>query len=273
MEEKQKSSGEFNVINPQTDDDFFAIGRILLTRSTCLKTQTSALIVANVKIVSWGVNMCCPQGQIYGLPVSECPRTNKETGTYYELCMPIHAEIVAAINAFGISHVEQKSLWHFPGFTLKLKHYEGFFKNRNAKLYLLGHYWACQECVDFLKLIGIVEIKFDDLSGGATLKKYKTTDLTGKPNALDVSGCLLEGFVTVRIEPPAVKDFCARHGVKEEEISYLPDGDLSDRDASRRLLYLVKVPRGAEDEKVKTFKKDPAVTAANTLLIKREAAQ
>ncbi|MBI2639801.1 MAG: hypothetical protein HYW90_02825 [Candidatus Sungbacteria bacterium] len=180
MNSQNAQAGEPNLIDPTTDQDFFAIGRVLLSRSTCLKTQTAALIVAEGKIVSWGVNMCCPQDQIYGLPVSECPRMQQETGTFYERCKPIHAEIVAAINAFGISHIDRKTLWHFPGFTLKLMHYAGFFKNKEAVLYLLGHYWACSECVDFLKLIGITEIKFDNLSGGKTLKEYQAKDLTGK---------------------------------------------------------------------------------------------
>jgi len=198
MSEPHERSKKLNLINPQTDEDFFAIGRILLGHSTCLKTQTVALIVAEGKIVSWGVNMCCPQDQIYGLPVSECPRMGKETGTYYELCKPIHAEIVATINAFGISHIDRKTLWHFPGFTLKLKHYEDFFKSKKATLYLLGHYWACQECVDFLKLVGITEIKFDDLFGGKTLKEYQTRDLTGKDSGVDVSGYIVSGIVTVK---------------------------------------------------------------------------
>ena len=268
MSEPQETSKKLNLINPETDDDFFAIGRILLSHSTCLKTQTAALIVAEGKIVSWGVNMCCPQDQIYGLPVSECPRMQKETGTYYELCKPIHAEIVAAINAFGISHIDRKTLWHFPGFTLKLKHYEGFFKSKKATLYLLGHYWACQECVDFLKLIGITEIKFDDLSGGNTLKEYRTRDLTGKDPGVDVSGCIVEGIVTVKIEPPKLGEFCERHGIGKADVSpLLPAAFLSgDRDEMRRLVYLVRVPRGSEASRAKAFKSDPVIEEAGLLL-------
>lgn len=253
-----------NLINPTTDEDFFAIGRLLLSRSTCLKTQTASLIVAGGKIISWGVNMCCPQDQIYGLPVAECPRMGKETGTHYELCKPVHAEIVAAINAFGISHIERKSLWHFPGFTLKLKYYEGFFSNKNAVMYLLGHYWACQECIDFLKLIGVTEIKFDDLSGGKTLREYKVKELTGKDHALDVSGCIVNGIVTVKIEPKDVPDFCKRQGIGHEVVSPFP----LETQAACQDFYLVQVPIGTERDRAKSFRGDPAVKETGVLFTK-----
>ncbi len=254
-----------NLINPQTDEDFFAIGRLLLSRSTCLKTQTASLIVAGGRVVSWGVNMCCPQDQIYGLPVAECPRMDKETGTHYELCKPVHAEIVAAINAFGISHIERKSLWHFPGFTLKLKYYEGFFKSKDAVMYLLGHYWACQECIDFLKLIGITEIKFDDLSGGKTLKDYRTKNLTGQdPSALDVSGCIVEGIVTVRIAVKDLADFCTRQNINLKKLH--PFGVIDG--ITTEDFYLVEVGKGNEQARAELFKKDPAVKEAGVLFAK-----
>jgi hypothetical protein len=92
--------------------------------------------------------------------------------------MPLHAEIAACVNAFGISTASRKSLWHFPGFTLQLRKYEGFFKSRGAIMYLVGHYWACEECINFLKSVGIDEIKFDDLSGGSTKENYRKQGLT-----------------------------------------------------------------------------------------------
>jgi len=257
-------TSKVNIINPETDEDFFAIGRLLLNRSTCLKTQTVALITEGKKIVSWGVNMCCPQGQVYGLPVTECPRVNRETGSYYELCKPIHAEIVAAINAFGISHVEQKSLWHFPGFTLKLVCFQDFFKHRSAKLYLLGHYWACQECVDFLKMIGITEIKFDDLSGGKTLKEYRVKDLTGVDHALDVSGCIVEGIVTVNIRSEDVASFCERHGIDNQAMKPFPGAKYEAEPG----FFMVAVPNGTEADRALSFKKDCVVKSASVLLAK-----
>lgn len=249
-----------NLTSPQTDADFFAIGRILLTRSTCLKTQTAALIVADGDIISWGVNMCCPQNQIYGLPVSECPRLNAPTGTQYELCKPIHAEIVAAINALGVSHTERKKLWHFPGFTLKLYHYAGFFKNKNAVLYLLGHYWACQECIDFLKMLGISNIKFDNLSGGKTLQDYRVRDLTGGDHAMDVSGCIVAGVVTVTIAPEELEKFCERHGVNPAEIRTLPT---IPKEAGG--FYLIPVSVGDEITTAQAFGGDPAIGEVHIL--------
>ena len=168
-----------NIKSPQTDEDFFVIGRELAKlHSTCLKTQTAVLIVDKDKnILSWGVNMCSPQEQLYGLPVTECPREKAQTGSSYALCKPIHAEFVACIKAFGISVEDRKSLWHFPGFTKQLHEYEGFFKSKGAVLYLVGHYWACDECTEFAKSVGIEEIKFDDLSGDKTKESYRRQNL------------------------------------------------------------------------------------------------
>jgi hypothetical protein len=168
-----------DMIAPKTDSDYFALADWLRRRySTCLKTQTAALIVNNHgQVISWGVNQCAPQQQLYGLPVEKCPRMNIKTGGHYELCKPIHAEFVACIHAFGISEVERRTLWHFPGFTLQLKRFEGFFKG-GAVMYLVGHYWACEECTAFAKYVGIEQIKFDDLSGGDTLNRYRAENLT-----------------------------------------------------------------------------------------------
>lgn len=248
------------LIRPRTDEDFFAIGRILLGRSTCLKMQTASLIVQDGNIISYGYNMCCPQDQLYGLPVTSCPRMDTQTGTAYELCKPIHAEIVAVINAFGIGHADRKSLWHFPGFTLKLASYRDFFKGR-AILYLLGHYWACDECIAFLKYVGITEIKFDDLSGGKTLQDYRQKNLTGKETGLNVAGCLLNGIVSVEMSPDHFREFCDTHGIGMETISRVPEGAGNSQDG----FYIVPVPPGEEQSRCEKFAKDPRVTAVKRL--------
>ena len=251
---------------PKTDEEFFALAREILKNSTCLKTQTAALIVDRTgRIISWGVNMCCPQGQLYGLPVPECPRTDKKTGQFYELCKPIHAEFVACINAFGISAIERRDLWHFPGFTNKLVKYRGFFEG--ATLYLVGHYYACAECVDFTKLIGISEIKFDDLSGGATLKKYASRNLTDRdPAAADASGHILEGIVTVRLlESESLEAFCVRNGLQLSSISPI-FGESSPRVKN---YFILRVPTGEEKNRAETLKADSSVEQVGFLYYRK----
>ena len=248
------------IVHPKTDADFFAIGRILLGRSTCLKTQTAALIVQNGEIISYGYNMCCPQGQLYGLPVTECPRMGTKTGTAYELCKPLHAETLAALAAFGISHVDRKSLWHFPGFTLQLAKYNNFFQEK-ATLYLLGHYWACEECIAFLKYVGISEIKFDDLSGGATLKNYSKQGLVGTENGCVTHGTLLSGVVSVKLttEDVLLSDFCLRNDIAPENVSKIG--------TKEQALLFVSVPEAQEDVWVKKLSEDPSVIDVRTVLL------
>lgn len=259
---KNESSLTEGMLNPKSDEDFFAIGRWIRERcSTCPKTQTGALIVdAKGKSLSHGANMCCPQGQLYGMPVSECPREKIKTGGRYELCKPIHAEIVACINALGISVVEQKHLWHFPGFTLRLKRYEGFFAG--ARLYLVGHYWACEECTEFSKLIGIEEIKFDDISGSETLKRYSAGHLTAKERgALDVSGAILRGVVTVQISSGHLEEFRRRNQLKRRAITpFLRTIKTLPKD-----MFVIEVPPGEEQVYAERFKKDPAVRRVELL--------
>ncbi len=243
-----------DLITPKTDEDFFAIGRLLLPRSTCLKTQTAALIVQDGVIVSYGYNMCCPQGQLYGMPVAHCPRVDTKTGTAYALCKPIHAEVVAVLNAFGISHAERTSLWHFPGHLVKLFQYKDYFRGK-ATLYLLGHYWACEECVAFLKLIGITEIKFDDLSGNATLSTYARAGLTGTESGCVTSGTLLMGVVSVTLTPTASEsELCARLG--------LTTGLCLPKETG---VALLRVPAGTEFEWAKLLATDASVIEANLI--------
>lgn len=245
-----------NIATPQTDEDFFSIGRVLAQRhSTCLKTHTATLIVDREKnILSWGVNMCCPQGQLYGLPVQVCPRQDTQTGSAYALCMPIHAEIVACLNAFGISTADRKNLWHFPGFSRRLREYAGFFKHKGAVLYLVGHYWACEECVDFMRSLGIEQIKFDDLSGGSTLRRYRSQELTRtEETSLDASGTILAGIVTVEIAAKDIAAFCRQQRVDPASLKSLRDlGNI----------FLVSVPDGKEQEEARRFRGDPRVKDA-----------
>lgn len=243
-----------NLSTPTSDEDFFNIARWLLTRSTCLKTQTAALIVQGGHMISHGVNMCCPQGQLYGLPVPECPRMDKATGTWYELCKPLHAEVDATLNALGISAVERKSLWHLPSLVVKLMNYTGYFKN--ATLYLVGHYWACDECLDFLKVVGIVDVKFDDLSGGKTRGKYAASGLLGHT----ANATVLGGVVTVKLKTDtvgALASFLMEHRVHEKAAARLVHSPE---------LILIDVAVGEEASRLEAFRRDPNVAEAGVLL-------
>lgn len=253
---------KLNITNPQTDEDFFAIGRFLAQRySTCLKTNTAALIVSDEKqIISWGVNMCSPQGQLYGIPVTECPRQNAVTGTSYAICMPMHAEIVACLNAFGINTATKQTLWHFAGFSRRLKEYCGFFGAKGAVMYLVGHYWACEECKQFLAEAGITDIKFDDLSGGSTLKQYRERGISDVPkHSLDVSGSILSGIVTVQIAPNKLPEFCKRNSLAIEQIKLFPTQDD---------IFVIPVENGQEATLIKRFKDDPDVRNAGAVSLK-----
>ena len=79
-------------------EKFFAIARECSQGSTCLKTKTGAIIIKNGQNISSGCNLCAPKGHNHGDSVSECPRMAIKTGTGYELCRPIHAEVMSCLN-------------------------------------------------------------------------------------------------------------------------------------------------------------------------------
>jgi deoxycytidylate deaminase len=154
-----------------------------LRNSTCLKTQTAAAIVKEGKILSMGSNLCAPSGQEYGERISFCPRMATKTGTGYELCSPVHAEVMACLNIRP--NRSPAELGRFAG-HLRLKESEilsafteGELRLLNGStLYLVGHYWACENCEYVVRTVGAKEIKLDTITGEETKKAYEIKNLT-----------------------------------------------------------------------------------------------
>lgn len=162
---------------------FFEIARQRSQGSTCLKTKTGAVIIKEGSMVSSGCNQCAPEGHVYGDPVSDCPRMSIKTGTGYELCRPIHAEVMACLNvrqnrtpkelAQFASHLQPTREEVLKAFTPEEKELLS-----GATLYLVGHYWACEGCRRFAETVGITDIQFDKLTGKETEDRYKTSKIT-----------------------------------------------------------------------------------------------
>jgi deoxycytidylate deaminase len=102
-------------------------------KGKCAKLTTIAIIINNGQF--WiGSNYC------YN-PQKECPRGKLPTGEGYELCKEIcdqkyHAEVDACINA-GIN-------------------------TDGGDLYLIGHYYCCNDCKKVMKEFGIKNIYIFD---------------------------------------------------------------------------------------------------------------
>lgn len=132
------------------DADYFSRARKLTeTESTCLKIKTGAVIVKDGQIIGEGYNLCSPVGFKHGDPVEKCLRMKAPTGTGYELCKGVHAEVVAVVNA-------------------------GAKNCQGATLYLSGHFYPCWHCESLAKIAGIKEIKVQDIGARKfySQKKY-----------------------------------------------------------------------------------------------------
>lgn len=158
---------------------FFFEASEVSKNSTCVKTKTGAVIVKDGEIISRGFNLCAPDGVKYGENVSECPRMKIKTGANYELCSPIHAEVMAALNVR--QGRAQEELAKFAGHLVPEEQEilaafspEELGKLNGAMLYLVGHYWACDSCVRFLGAVGIPKknIMFDPITGNETKDRY-----------------------------------------------------------------------------------------------------
>jgi len=166
-------------------EQFFREARAVSRYSTCVKTKTGAVIVKNGEIISRGFNLCAPEGVIYGQSVSECPRMKIKTGANYELCSPVHAEVMAALNVRRGCSPEE--LAKFAGhLTIEKRQILSAFsagelkKLNGATLYLVGHYWACDGCLRFLDTVGILKenVKFDPITGSETKDRYESGGIT-----------------------------------------------------------------------------------------------
>ena len=99
-------------------------------RQQCPKQTTMAVIINNKKIVAIGTNWV-------NIVKEACPRQGMESGKGYELCkntckQPYHAEIDACLQAGK--------------------------KAEGATLYLIGHTYCCDNCIQIMKAHKISEV-------------------------------------------------------------------------------------------------------------------
>ncbi len=159
--------------------------RGVLRNSNCLKTQTAAAVVRDEKILSTGWNLCAPGGSDYGDRLDSCPRASITTGGSYELCSPVHAEVMSCLNIRRDRTLEEKANFaghlKFDDIVIRSAFTEDELKLLGGShLYLVGHYWACGNCVQFLGAVGIPEsnIKLDKITGESTRTSYMERKIT-----------------------------------------------------------------------------------------------
>ena len=165
-----------------TEEGLWNTIRDALRDSTCLKTHTAAGIVKEDKLLSIGFNLCAPDSQGYGRLPSACPRMEITTGTGYELCSPIHAEVMSCLNIRPDRHPAE--LGKFAGHLSlgKDEILSAFTESElnllnGSTLYLVGHYWACENCTYVAKTVGVSEIKLDAITSEETKKAYESRKL------------------------------------------------------------------------------------------------
>ena len=85
---------------PEWDEYFLKIALEVGTRSTCLRRRYGAIIVKNKNIISAGYNGS-PRGEVNCIDSGICERERLHVpkGERYELCVAVHAEQNAIINA------------------------------------------------------------------------------------------------------------------------------------------------------------------------------
>ena len=157
---------------------FFKIAWRFSKYSTCLKTKTGAVIIKNGQIISTGFNLCAPPGITHGESVSACPRITAKTGTNYELCQPLHAEVMACLKVRPNRKPEELALFASHRQPTRNEILRAFTKEERerlagATLYLVGHYWACDGCRKFTKTLKITDIRFDTITSMKTKTRYQ----------------------------------------------------------------------------------------------------
>lgn len=85
---------------PSWDEYFIEIAKVVSFRSTCLRRRYGAVIVKDNVIISTGYNGS-PRGAVNCIDTGICRRKelNVPSGERYELCVAVHAEQNAIINA------------------------------------------------------------------------------------------------------------------------------------------------------------------------------
>jgi dCMP deaminase len=87
-------------MRPEWDDYFIEIAKVVSSRATCMRRRYGAVIVKDRVIISTGYNGA-PRGEDNCIDRSVCERQAKNVppGERYELCVAVHAEQNAIVNA------------------------------------------------------------------------------------------------------------------------------------------------------------------------------
>lgn len=93
-------AGNHAAARPSWDDYFMQIAQLVAQRSTCLRRQVGAVLVANRRILATGYNGA-PQGLAHCAEAGGCLREREgiPSGQRQELCRALHAEQNAIIQA------------------------------------------------------------------------------------------------------------------------------------------------------------------------------
>ncbi|MEN8264712.1 MAG: dCMP deaminase family protein [Nitrospirota bacterium] len=87
-------------MRPEWDDYFIEIAKVVSSRATCMRRRYGAVIVKDQVIISTGYNGA-PRGDDNCIDTGVCERQAKNVppGERYELCVAVHAEQNAIMNA------------------------------------------------------------------------------------------------------------------------------------------------------------------------------
>jgi dCMP deaminase len=87
-------------MRPEWDDYFIEIAKVVSSRATCMRRRYGAVIVKDRVIISTGYNGA-PRGEENCIDRRVCERQaqNVPPGERYELCVAVHAEQNAIVNA------------------------------------------------------------------------------------------------------------------------------------------------------------------------------
>ena len=87
-------------MRPEWDDYFIEIAKVVSSRATCMRRRYGAVIVKDRVIISTGYNGA-PRGEENCIDRGVCERQaqNVPPGERYELCVAVHAEQNAIVNA------------------------------------------------------------------------------------------------------------------------------------------------------------------------------
>lgn len=135
-----------------------------LQDSNCAKAKLGAVIVKDNVVLSTACNLCAPGGSSYADRRVHCLRMGVTSGTGYELCKGIHAEVIACLNIRSgrtIAKLAQFANYKKPTKKDILKAFTVQERTQlnNAIMYLAGHYYSCDGCKRFLKILGITDVR------------------------------------------------------------------------------------------------------------------